>query len=89
MHLVASTDRGVIASGLKADLNVIDFDRLELALPELVHDLPAGAKRLIQRARGYAATLVSGQVTFREGEHTGGTAGDPSLLRCSGSAALR
>ena len=68
-------DRGVVAPGLKADLNVIDWDRLELALPELVHDLPAGARRLVQRARGYEATLVSGIVTMREGEHTGALPG--------------
>ncbi len=43
---------------------MIDCDTLQLALPELVHDLPAGARRLIQRARGYEATVVSGQVTF-------------------------
>ncbi len=64
-------DRGVVAPGKRADLNVIDFARLELALPEVAHDLPAGARRLIQRARGYEATIVSGEVTFREGAHTG------------------
>jgi N-acyl-D-amino-acid deacylase len=68
-------DRGIVAPGMKADLNVIDWDRLELALPELVHDLPAGARRLVQRARGYEATLVSGIVTMREGEHTGALPG--------------
>jgi N-acyl-D-amino-acid deacylase len=68
-------DRGVVAPGMKADLNVIDWSRLELALPELVHDLPAGARRLVQRARGYEATLVSGIVTMREGEHTGALPG--------------
>ena len=68
-------DRGVVAPGMKADLNVIDWDRLELALPELVHDLPAGARRLVQRAHGYEATLVSGIVTLREGEHTGALPG--------------
>jgi N-acyl-D-aspartate/D-glutamate deacylase len=68
-------DRGVVAPGMKADLNVIDWDRLELALPELVNDLPAGARRLVQRARGYEATLVSGIVTMREGEHTGALPG--------------
>jgi len=62
-------DRGVVAPGKKADLNVIDFERLELALPELVHDLPAGAPRLIQKAHGYEATIVSGEVTFEEGEY--------------------
>jgi N-acyl-D-amino-acid deacylase len=78
-ELYGLRDRGVVAAGRKADLNVIDFDRLELALPELVGDLPAGARRLIQRARGYTATLVSGRVTFREGEHSGALPG--ALIR--------
>jgi N-acyl-D-aspartate/D-glutamate deacylase len=60
---------------MKGDLNVIAFDKLNLAIPELVHDLPGGARRLIQRARGYTATIVSGEVTFEEGEHTGALAG--------------
>jgi N-acyl-D-aspartate/D-glutamate deacylase len=68
-------DRGVVAPGKKADLNVIDFDRLALGLPELAHDLPGGARRLIQKARGYEATIVSGIVTLREGEHTGALPG--------------
>ena len=78
-------DRGVVAAGRKADLLVIDFDRLQLGLPELVHDLPAGARRLIQKARGYEATIVSGQVTLREGEHTGALPG--RLVRGAQSAA--
>jgi N-acyl-D-aspartate/D-glutamate deacylase len=68
-------DRGLVAPGLRADLNVIDHDRLRLELPELVHDLPAGARRLVQRARGYELTLVAGQVTFRDGRHTGALPG--------------
>jgi N-acyl-D-aspartate/D-glutamate deacylase len=68
-------DRGVLAPGKKADLNIIDFDALDLLLPELVHDLPAGAKRLIQKARGYDATIVNGVVTWRQGEHTGALPG--------------
>ena len=68
-------DRGVLAPGKRADLNVIDWEALQLTLPELVHDLPQGAARLIQRASGYAATLVAGEVTFREGEHTGALPG--------------
>ena len=68
-------DRGRIAPGLKADMNVIDFDRLALSLPEVSNDLPAGAGRLVQRARGYDATIVSGMVTFRDGEPTGARPG--------------
>lgn len=68
-------DRGQLKVGYKADLNVIDFDRLRLDLPYLVNDLPGGAKRLIQKAEGYTATIVSGQVTFRDGEETGARPG--------------
>jgi N-acyl-D-aspartate/D-glutamate deacylase len=68
-------DRGLVAPGFKADLNVIDAGRVQLALPEVVHDLPGGARRLVQRARGYTATLVSGVVTWREGEQTGALPG--------------
>jgi N-acyl-D-amino-acid deacylase len=68
-------DRGVLAPGKKADLNVIDFQNLNLDLPVLVHDLPAGAPRLIQRAKGYTATIVSGEVTLRDGEATGALPG--------------
>jgi N-acyl-D-aspartate/D-glutamate deacylase len=74
-HLYGLRDRGVLAPGKKGDANVIDFARLELALPEVAHDLPAGARRLIQRARGYDATIVSGELTFRDGEHTGALPG--------------
>jgi N-acyl-D-amino-acid deacylase len=68
-------DRGVLAPGMKGDANVIDFDRLGLEIPVFANDLPAGAGRLIQRARGYEATIVSGQVTFRNGEPTGALPG--------------
>lgn len=64
-------DRGVIAPGHKADLNVIDIDQLRLHAPEVVHDLPAGGRRLVQRADGYAATIVSGQIVQRKGKPTG------------------
>jgi N-acyl-D-amino-acid deacylase len=74
-------DRGVIAPGYKADLNVIDFDGLALKLPELVFDLPGGARRLIQRADGYVATMVAGEVTFNRGEDTGARPG--RLVRSS------
>jgi N-acyl-D-aspartate/D-glutamate deacylase len=68
-------DRGTLAPGKKADLNVIDLPRLQLAIPELVNDLPGGARRLIQKAHGYAATVVSGEVTFRSGAHSGALPG--------------
>lgn len=68
-------DRGVLAPGMKADINVIDFDNLALDRPEMVHDLPAGGKRLMQKARGYAATIKAGQVTYRNGVATGSLPG--------------
>jgi N-acyl-D-amino-acid deacylase len=64
-------DRGVIAEGARADINVIDFECLALAAPEVAFDLPAGGARLIQRASGYRATLVGGTVVFEEGQSTG------------------
>jgi N-acyl-D-aspartate/D-glutamate deacylase len=72
-------DRGLIVPGYRADLNVIDYARLKLKSPEVAHDLPAGGRRLIQRAVGYVATLVAGQVTYRDGEPTGALPG--RLLR--------
>jgi N-acyl-D-aspartate/D-glutamate deacylase len=76
---VGLTDRGVIAVGLKADLNVIDFARLGLEKPVMAFDLPAGGKRLLQKARGYRHTIVSGVETWRDGEATGALPG--RLLR--------
>jgi N-acyl-D-aspartate/D-glutamate deacylase len=64
-------DRGVLAAGYKADINVIDFERLRCLKPEVVYDLPAGGKRLVQRARGYRHTFVAGVETLRDDEHTG------------------
>jgi N-acyl-D-aspartate/D-glutamate deacylase len=64
-------DRGVLAPGHLADVNVIDFEALTARAPEIVHDLPAGGRRLMQRADGYIATVKRGAVTFRHGEHTG------------------
>jgi len=63
-------DRGVIAAGMKADLNIIDFDNLRVRAPEMIKDLPAGGSRLEQRADGYLATIVSGEVTYQNGEAT-------------------
>jgi N-acyl-D-aspartate/D-glutamate deacylase len=68
-------DRGVVAEGMRADLNVIDFERLACATPVMAYDLPAGGKRLLQGARGYRATVVAGQVTYRDGEPTGALPG--------------
>ena len=68
-------DRGVIRPGYKADFNLIDLERLQLRLPELATDLPGGARRLIQRADGYVATIVSGSVIQEEGEDTGARPG--------------
>jgi N-acyl-D-aspartate/D-glutamate deacylase len=72
-------DRGTLEPGKKGDLNVIDPARLRLGIPELVHDLPGGARRLVQKAHGYSATVVSGEVTFRDGVHSGALPG--RLLR--------
>lgn len=74
-RLYGLEDRGVIAPGYLADLNLIDMDRLTLGKPWLAFDLPAGGKRLLQKAEGYVATIKNGTVTFREGEWTGATPG--------------
>src|SRR5216683_2238630 len=68
-------DRGVIAPGYKADLNVIDYDRLNVGPLHVVYDLPAGGRRLNQRTEGYVATIVSGMPVYREGESTGALPG--------------
>jgi N-acyl-D-aspartate/D-glutamate deacylase len=68
-------DRGLVANGHKADLNVIDYDRLQVRAPEVVYDLPAGGRRLIQRADGYDVTIVSGTPVTRNGEATGALPG--------------
>jgi N-acyl-D-aspartate/D-glutamate deacylase len=74
-HAVGLGDRGVVAEGMKADLNVIDFDNVRCEFPVMAYDLPAGGKRLLQGSRGYAATIVDGQVTYRDGSHTGALPG--------------
>jgi len=72
---IGLTDRGLIAPGLKADLNVIDYERLAIRPPEVLYDLPAGGKRMVQRTAGYEATIVAGEVVYREGEPTGALPG--------------
>ena len=68
-------DRGTLEVGKKGDVNVIDYDALQLELPQAVHDLPNDAMRLIQKSRGYVATIVSGEVISRNGEETGARPG--------------
>jgi N-acyl-D-aspartate/D-glutamate deacylase len=72
-------DRGRIEVGLRADINIIDHDRLTLRAPRAVRDLPAGGRRLLQRADGFEATIVNGVITYRNGEATGALPG--RLLR--------
>jgi N-acyl-D-aspartate/D-glutamate deacylase len=72
-------DRGRIAPGLRADINLIEFDRLQLGPPEILADMPSGGRRLVQRVQGYAATLVAGTPVFERGAHTGALPG--RLLR--------
>ncbi len=67
---IGMNDRGTIAVGQRADLNIIDFEKLRLRSPELQHDLPAGGRRLMQYADGYRATLVAGTVIARDGQLT-------------------
>ena len=68
-------DRGVLAPGYKADINVIDYDKLQLRPPEVVYDLPSGGRRLVQRTDGYDVTIVSGVPVYRDGEATGALPG--------------
>ena len=77
-------DRGVLAPGMKADINVIDFANLGLERPEMIHDLPGGGRRLMQKARGYVATMKAGQITYRDGVATGALPG--GLVRGAQSA---
>ena len=77
--LYGLNDRGRLAVGLRADINVIDFENLTVSPPKAFHDLPAGGTRLIQPVKGYLATLVKGQVTRRHDADTGARPG--SLVR--------
>ena len=76
------TDRGTIEPGKRADLNLVDLDALRLHAPEMVFDLPAGGRRLVQRVDGYRATVVAGEVTLEDGEPTGARPG--RLVRLGG-----
>ena len=68
--VVGLDDRGLLKPGYKGDLNAIDYGRLRLHPPHVVYDLPAGGRRIMQKADGYAATIVSGEITYRDGEAT-------------------
>jgi N-acyl-D-amino-acid deacylase len=72
-------DRGLIREGLAADVVVFDADTVAPEMPEVAHDLPGGARRLVQRSRGFAATVVNGEIVLRDGKPTGALPGQ--LLR--------
>jgi N-acyl-D-aspartate/D-glutamate deacylase len=72
---IGLTDRGVLAVGMKADVNVLDYDRLRLRSPEIRYDLPAGGKRLVQMTEGFDATIVSGEIVYRDSHPTGALPG--------------
>ena len=75
-RVLGLTDRGVLAVGKKADINVFDVNKVTELQPTLVHDFPHGAPRFIQRSRGFKATIVNGTVSLRDGELTGNRAGE-------------
>tara|TARA_B100001540_G_scaffold280535_1_gene269995 strand:- start:858 stop:2420 length:1563 start_codon:yes stop_codon:yes gene_type:complete len=83
---VGLEDRGTLQPGMKADLNIIDFDALQLEAPQIIFDLPAGGRRMFQGARGYVATIVSGEVIMENGEYTGAVPG--ALIRGPQAAPL-
>ena len=74
-RLYGLDDRGILAPGYLADINIIDMDKIKLGRPWLAFDLPAGGKRLLQKADGYICTIKGGEVTFRDGTWTGATPG--------------
>ena len=75
-RVIGLTDRGTLEVGKRADVNVVDFDNVTELHPEIAHDFPGGAPRYIQRARGYKATLINGQVNLMDDELTGARAGE-------------
>jgi N-acyl-D-aspartate/D-glutamate deacylase len=68
-------DRGRLAPGLRADVNLIDYDRLQVQKPELVHDMPASGRRFVQKVDGYELTMVAGTPIYERGTHTGALPG--------------
>tara|TARA_B100001057_G_C22867715_1_gene957323 strand:- start:2115 stop:3818 length:1704 start_codon:yes stop_codon:yes gene_type:complete len=81
-RLLGINDRGILGEGYKADINIIDYQGLTLHEPEIINDLPAGGRRLVQKASGYEYTIVSGKIAFVNGEATGALNG--RLIRNSG-----
>ena len=75
LHLFSDAPATAIAPGYRADLNVIDYDNLTLHAPQVAHDLPAGGRRLLQDAEGFAVTIVSGVPVMRDGKPTGALPG--------------
>jgi len=82
--LYGMRDRGMVKPGLRADLNIIDFQALGFDPPRMIHDLPAGGPRLMQKATGYVATMVAGQIIQRNGEDTGARPGRLIRSRAGG-----
>ena len=80
------SDRGRLAPGLRADVNLIDYDRLQVRKPELVHDMPANGRRFVQRVEGYETTVAAGTPIFERGEHTGALPG--RLIRAGRDAEI-
>ena len=78
-RVVGLEDRGTLEVGMKADLNLIDFEALQLDTPAIIFDLPAGGRRMFQGAQGYLATIVSGEIIMENGEYTGAVPG--ALIR--------
>jgi N-acyl-D-aspartate/D-glutamate deacylase len=76
-------DRGVVAPGFKADINIIDLANLKMQMPRMLHDFPAGGRRLVQGADGILATIISGQTVYENGKHTGALPG--RVLRSTGA----
>lgn len=74
-ELYSLKDRGILAQGMKADINIIDFENLKLHTPHIVHDLPAGGRRFLQNADGIKTTIVSGEVIYQDGKATGALPG--------------
>jgi N-acyl-D-amino-acid deacylase len=90
-NVLGLTDRGQISVGMRADINVIDYDRINLRIPHATHDLPAGGLRLVQNAVGFVATIVNGQIVHRDDEVTNVLSGRiirPALKQANMSGAL-